>query len=110
MKPYLFAYSQRCPAWYAQGILNETNAVTTWIQPFPNAAIVLSKLEARELGAIFRERLGETWFVVGQLTPRSVDGLLPRNLWEFINSPPTASLPAPVGHAQNPTGETQPTP
>lgn len=108
MKPYLFTYSQQCPAWYAQGILNQTNAITTWVQPFPNAAIVISNLEARDLGAIFRERLGETWFVISELSPLRVDGLLPRNVWEFINSPPTASLPAPGSYAAAPRIAGQP--
>ncbi len=92
MKPYLFTYSQMCPDWHAQAILNETNAVTTWIQPFPYAAIVVSSLDARDLGAVLRERLGETWFLVTELDGRTVDGYLPGNLWQFVNSAPTASL------------------
>lgn len=94
MKPYLFTYSQMCPVWHAQAILNETNAVATWVQPFPNAAIVISSLDARDLGAVLRARLGETWFLVTELNSGTADGFLPGNLWQFVNSAPTTALPA----------------
>ena len=93
MKPYLFTYSLLCPTWHAQGILNETSAIETWVQPFPNAAIVVSNLDARDLAAVLRNRLGETWFLITELHTGSVDGLLPANLWDFVNSAATASLP-----------------
>ena len=94
MKPYLFTYSQMCPFWHAQAILNETNAVATWVQPFPNAAIVISSLDSRDLGAVLRARLGATWFLITELNSGTVDGFLPGNLWQFVNNDPAASLPA----------------
>ena len=94
MKSYLITYSQMCPDWHAQAILNETNAVATWVQPFPYAAILLSSLNAYDLGAVLRARLGETWFLVTELNRGTVDGFLPGNLWQFVNNDPAASLPA----------------
>ena len=93
MKSYLFTYSPMCADWHAQAILNETNAVTTWVQPFPNAAIVISSLEAKDLGAVLRSRLGATWFVVTEIHGATIDGLLPGNLWQFINSATATALP-----------------
>ena len=101
MKAYLFTYSNLCPPWQAQAILNETNAVVTWMQPFPNAAVLASNLEARDLAAVFRGRLGEAWFLITELNGGSVDGYLPGNLWQFINSaqitwqPQLAAAPPP---------------
>ena len=94
MKSYLFTYSPLCADWHAQAILNETNAVTTWVQPFPNAAIIISDLDARDLGAVLRARLGATWFLIAEIHGATIDGLLPGNLWQFINSAPTTALPA----------------
>ena len=94
MKPYLFTYSQMCPVSYAQAVLNETNAVATWVQPFPNAAIITSSLDARDLGAVLRARLGSTWFLITELNSGTVDGFLPGNLWQFVNSAPATALPA----------------
>lgn len=87
MKSYMFAYSQLCPDWQAQAILDATQAVTNWIQPFPNAAIIQSSLDARDLAAVLRSRLGQTWFLVSELHSASVDGWLPGNAWQFVNTP-----------------------
>lgn len=86
MKAYLFTYSNLCPPWQAQAILNDTEAVTTWVQPFPNAAVLVSNLGARDLGAVLRGRLGETWFLITELNSGTVDGYVPGNLWQFINN------------------------
>lgn len=104
MKPYLFTYSQLCPEWHARNILNESNAVTTWLQPFPNSAIVISNLAARDLAAVFRARLGETWFLITELDSRTVDGLLPANLWGFINRAPNSFVPSHSSYASDAVG------
>ena len=75
MKTYLFTYSQMCPVWQAQAILNTTGAVTTWVQPFPQAAIIVSTLNAHDLAAVFRSRLGETWFLITELNSAAVNGI-----------------------------------
>ena len=100
MKPYIFAFSQLLPQWQAQAILNDTKAVATWVQPFPNAAFILSELDVRDLAAVFRQQLGQTWFVVSQLDGHTSDGWLPGNVWPFVNHEPGATalphLPVPV--------------
>lgn len=93
MKSYLFTYSPLCADRHAQAILNETNAVTTWVQPFPNAAIIISGLDAKDLGAVLRSRLGAIWFLITEIHGATIDGFLPGNLWQFINSAPTTPLP-----------------
>lgn len=86
MKTYLFSYSNLCPPWQAHAVLNDTNAVVTWAQPLPNAAVIVSNLDVQDLAAVFRRRLGETWFLITELNAGTVDGYLPANLWSFINS------------------------
>ena len=108
MKTYLFTYSQMCPVWQAQAILNTTGAVTTWVQPFPQAAIIVSTLNAHDLAAVFRSRLGETWFLITELNSAAVNGYLPGNLWQFIQNAPNASLPFFAPFAPQPIGPGQP--
>lgn len=93
IKAYLFTYSDLCPPWQAQAILNKTEAVYTWAQPFPNAALLASNLDARDLAAMLRRSLGETWFLITELNGVTVDGYLPGNLWQFINSARTPWQP-----------------
>ena len=90
MKPYLFAYSQACPQAHAHSVLNDTQGVDTWVSPFPHAAILVSRLNTQDLSAIIRERLPGVWFMVTEMTPQSVNGWLPGNLWEYVNDPPKA--------------------
>ena len=97
----MFAYSQLCPDWQAQAILDATQAVTNWIQPFPHAAIIQSSLDVRDLAAVLRRRLGQTWFLVSELHSASVDGWLPGNAWQFVNTP-GAPLPFPVPQETKP--------
>lgn len=99
MKAYLFTYSSLCPPWQAQAAMNDTKAVETWAQPFPNAAIIVSKLNAYDLGAIFRRRLGEAWFLITELSRETVDGYLPGNLWSMVNDAEIAWQPQLPGAA-----------
>ena len=91
MRPYLFTYSQLCPDVHAQRILDESNAILYWVQPFPNAAIITSSLDVNDLSAILHNRLGEAWFVVSELSKASVDGWLPENLWQLVSAPALTS-------------------
>ena len=102
MKAYLFAYSQAWTQAEVHAILNHTQAVETWIAPFPYAAILVSNLNAQDLGAVLHRRLSDAWFVVTELNPASVDGWLPSNLWSYVNQPgqawsqnPFENLPPP---------------
>ncbi len=90
MKPYLFAYSQACPQAHAHAVLNDSQGVDTWVAPFPYAAILVSRLNTQDLSAILRDRLPGVWFMVTELDPKSVNGWLPGNLWEYVNDPQKA--------------------
>ena len=87
MKAYLSAYGQALTQAQVHALLNETNAIETWIAPFPSAAILVSNLSAQDLGAVLHRRLSDAWFLVTELNPASVDGWLPENLWSYVNQP-----------------------
>ena len=112
MKAYLFAYSQAWTQAQVHTILNHTQAVETWIAPFPYAAILISNLNAQDLGAVLHRRLSDAWFVVTELNPASVDGWLPSNLWSYVNQPgqawsqnPFENLPPPQQTQRDPLAE-----
>ena len=50
---------------------------------------------------MFRGRLGESWFLVTELKPGTVDGYVPGNLWQFINNAQPAWLPQVPGATFN---------
>lgn len=91
MNSYLLAYSQACTPTQVQSVLNDTEAVETWVAPFPHAAIVVSRLSVQDIGAILRERLPGVWFMVTRMTSHTVQGWLPGNLWEYVNDPQAAT-------------------
>ena len=81
------AYSQAWTQAQVHSILNDTQAIDTWVAPFPHAAILISNLNAQDLGAVLHRRLSDAWFLVTELNPASVDGWLPENLWSYVNQP-----------------------
>lgn len=87
MNSYLFTYSNLAAPETVHGILSSTQAVSTWISPFPYAAIVLSNLTARELTAILSMHLPQVWFVVAELTSESCNGILPLEFWDYVTNP-----------------------
>lgn len=93
MNPYLFTYSGLCSDESAQEILDGTNAIITWVRPFPHAAIVLSELSLVDLSAVLHRHLGETWFLVSSLGVNAADGWLPKDLWSYVNHRPGAPPP-----------------
>ena len=90
MKTYLFAYSQMCAQAQVHAFLDDTNAIKTWIAPFPYAAILVSDLDVQDLGAILHKRLSDAWFIVTEMDRQHVDGWLPGNLWTYVNKPEQA--------------------
>lgn len=90
MKPYLFTYSQAYAQSQVHAVLNDTAGVETWVAPFPYAAILVSKLSAKDLGAILRGRLPGAWLLVSEVNAHTVDGWLPGDLWEYVNNPTQA--------------------
>lgn len=87
MKSYLLSHSGACTPEHVHQVLNDTQAVETWITPFPYAAILISRLDVGDLAAVIRERLPGVWLMVTELNGRSVQGWLPANLWEYVNDP-----------------------
>ena len=98
MKSYLLTYSAACSQAGVHAVLNATNAIQNWIAPFPHSAILVSNLDARELGAILRHHLNGAWFVVTQVDRRSIDGWLPGDVWQYVNNPGGASIAGLVPH------------
>lgn len=90
MDSYLLAHSQACTPAQVQFVLNDTQAVDTWVAPFPYAAILLSELSVRDLGAILHDRLPGVWFMVTEMRGHTVQGWLPQSLWEYVNAPQQA--------------------
>ena len=90
MKAYLLAHSQACTPRQVQHLLNDTEAVATWVTPFPFAAILVSSLSVNDLAAVLRDRLPSVWFIVTELRGDSVQGWLPRELWDYVNNPSQA--------------------
>ncbi len=87
MNAYLLTYSQACTPTNVHQLLNDTQAVETWVTPFPYAAILISKLNVNDLAAVLRDRIPGIWFMVTELNPHSVQGWLPGNLWEYVIDP-----------------------
>ena len=87
MKSYLFTYSQACTQAYAHAILDATQAIDTWVAPFPYAAILVSRLDVHDLASVLRGRLPDVWFMVTEVNPQSVNGWLPGDLWLYVNNP-----------------------
>ena len=90
MKPYLLTYTQAIPPAHVQHVLNHTQAVKTWVAPFPYAAILVSELDVQDLAAVLRDRIPGIWFMVAELKSDTVQGWLPGNLWEYVNDPQQA--------------------
>ena len=90
MKSYLLTYTQAVTPAYVQYVLNDTEAVATWVAPFPYAAILVSTLNTQDLAAVLRNRLPGIWFMVVELKGDTVQGWLPGNLWEYVNDPQQA--------------------
>ena len=87
MKPYLLTYTQPGTPAHVQYVLSDTQAVETWVAPFPYAAILISKLDVQDLAAVLRDRLPDIWFMVTELKSDAVQGWLPGDLWEYVNDP-----------------------
>lgn len=87
MKAYLFTYSNLVSPETARATLDSTSAVSTWVSPFPYAAIVLSNLTVSELTAVLSVHFPDVWFVVVELTKDNCNGLLPVQLWDYVTNP-----------------------
>ena len=87
MKSYLFTYSQACTQARAHAILDATQAIDTWVAPFPYAAILVSRLNVQDLTNVLHGRLPDVWFMVTEVNRQSANGWLPGDLWLYVNDP-----------------------
>lgn len=90
MKSYLFTYSQACTQTQAHAILDATQAIDTWIAPFPYAAILVSRLDVQDLTNVLAGLLPDVWFMVTEVNRQSTNGWLPGELWLYVNEPSEA--------------------
>ncbi|WP_139369667.1 hypothetical protein [Xanthomonas axonopodis] len=90
MKAFLLSFSALLNANHVHAVLNSSNAVDTWVSPFPFSAIVVSRLTAIELGAVFHSHFGDTLFMLVEATAWNTSGWLPPEFWEYVNSPHAA--------------------
>ena len=86
MKSYLFTYSQACKKAHALAILNATQAIRTWVAPFPDAAILVSKFDVQDFARVLRGLLNG-WFMVTEVNDQSANGWLPSDLRLYVNDP-----------------------
>jgi len=104
VKAYLLSFSALINANHVYAVLNNSNAVDTWVSPFPFSAILVSRLTTSELAAVLHSHFGEALFMIVEATSWNSSGWLPPEFWEYVNNPQGAwsknvfKLPAPSSH------------
>lgn len=87
MNAYMLLHTGMKSSDQMQTILNGTNAIATWISPFPTGAILLSNLNVHELTAVLHVHFGDMWFLLSAVDKDKVNGFLPQNIWSYLNDP-----------------------
>jgi hypothetical protein len=87
MNAYIFSWNNVYSPEYVSYLLNDTQAIETWVSPISGTAILVSKLSVIDLSSVLHGRLGEAWFVLVEATPYNSSGWLPANFWTYINNP-----------------------
>jgi hypothetical protein len=90
VKAYLLTYSSIVTPHQANGMLNRTAAIETWVSPFPYAAIIISRLTINELAAVLQTHFADAWFMVAEVNRDNCNGWLPKQLWDYVTDPQTA--------------------
>lgn len=90
MKAFLLCHSSIASPEYVQAVLSSTRAVTTWVAPFPYSAIVISELTLNELTGVMEVHLNGSWFLLTELSSTNSNGLLPEQLWTYVQEPSQA--------------------
>lgn len=90
MKAYLLTHSGLLEPSQAYQILNQTQAIETWISPFPYSAVLISKLTVAELAAVLRSHFGDTWFILVEANKDNSNGWLPQQFWDYVMDPQKA--------------------
>ena len=87
MKAYLFTWNPVLPQMHIASVLNSSNAIDTWVSPFPSVAIVVSKLSLSELTAVPNTHMAGIWFILNEANSVNTSGLLPAEFWNYVNNP-----------------------
>ncbi len=87
MKAYIFSWNNVYTSEYVTFLLNDTQAIETWVSPISGTAILISKLSITDLSSVLHGRLGEVWFLLVEATQYNTNGWLPNNFWNYINNP-----------------------
>lgn len=90
MKAYWLSCNTALSFDFVVGVLNGSQAIETWVSPYPGSAIVISRLSLNELTAVFHSHLQEIWFVLIEISNANTNGWLPGEFWDHINDPASA--------------------
>lgn len=90
MKAFLLSYGVTLNVAFVHYVLNDTNAVKTWVSPLPNASILVSDLTVIDLSAVLHGRFGDAWFVLVEANADNCNGWLPNEFWEYLTNPSVA--------------------
>ncbi len=66
--------------------------VSTWYYPFLGTYFFKSTKSLLELSPAFRQFFGSSQFALTYATPKLVGGMLPQNVWEWMNNISTPTL------------------
>ncbi len=89
MRVYLFVYDDRCDA--EEGVLaflDEQPLILNWETCLPSSVFLVSRAGLDKLTDIFGRRFRRGMFVISEVG--NINGLLPDEMWEFINHPEEA--------------------
>ena len=69
--------------------LNRTPMLVNWRGiGLPGAVLVVSRLDIKGIGEVFRQHFNSRNFFVSETSTNSVEGWLPRDVWQFLADPP----------------------
>lgn len=91
MKLYLLNYDDACGTEReVLKVLNKLPEVLNWSACLPFSVFIVSDLSERKLARLFTKHFGDGMFVVAEVDGAKIDGLLPDDLWDFVNEPQSA--------------------
>jgi hypothetical protein len=67
--------------------IDRIDAIENWYALFEGAIIVASRLTARQVSSMIREKFPDLKFILVEVDPQHKAGWLPRSVWTFLNDP-----------------------
>jgi len=67
--------------------LDKAREIENWSKILPDGAILVSKLDVKQLHALIKEAIPNKRYLVTALKRGSKEGWLPKTAWEFMNYP-----------------------